>query len=169
MVLLLDEIDMLRTKKNEVLLPFFDWPSMPGSRLILIAISNTMDLPEKISPKVVATLVSYVLTNSFAQVNSRVSHKIRFDPYRAVQLEEILRVRLHKRYETLFEDGALTFIAASVANVTGDVRRGVQAARKALYVAEEAFHRLHPEKQVYEGGILCDLVTLLALSLAREL
>lgn len=51
-VLLLDEIDMLRTKRNEVLLPFFDWPSMPDSRFILIAISNTLDLPEKISPKV---------------------------------------------------------------------------------------------------------------------
>lgn len=26
----------------------FDWPSCPGSKLIVVAIANTMDLPERI-------------------------------------------------------------------------------------------------------------------------
>lgn len=83
-------------------------------------------------------------------MNSRVSLKVRFDPYRADQLEEILRVRLQKKYERLFEEGALKYIATSVATTSGDVRRCVQAARKALFVAEDEFHKNNPKVDVYD-------------------
>ena len=50
-VLLLDEIDMLVTKDQSILYNFFDWPRLTGAKLIVIAISNTLDLPERFDKK----------------------------------------------------------------------------------------------------------------------
>ena len=46
-VVLVDELDQLVTKKNDVIYNFFNWPNQPHSKLIVIAIANTMDLPER--------------------------------------------------------------------------------------------------------------------------
>ena len=53
-ILLLDELDYLINKRQSLVYNFFEWPSLPNSRLIVIAIANTMDLPERLlSNKVV--------------------------------------------------------------------------------------------------------------------
>lgn len=44
----MDELDLLVTKKQTVMYNFFEWPNRPNSKLIVIAIANTMDLPERI-------------------------------------------------------------------------------------------------------------------------
>lgn len=45
-VLLIDEIDYLNTSKETVLYNFFDWPlRATRARLVVIGISNTIDLP----------------------------------------------------------------------------------------------------------------------------
>eukprot|EP00978_Attheya_sp_CCMP212_P014153 scaffold35935_cov44-Attheya_sp.AAC.6 len=56
-VLLLDEIDYLLTKKQTVLYNFFDWPLRAstegaGSRLVVIGISNTINLPDRLQKSV---------------------------------------------------------------------------------------------------------------------
>ena len=52
-VLLLDEVDYLVTEKETVLYSFFDWPlrALPGAKLIVIGIANTINLPDRLSPK----------------------------------------------------------------------------------------------------------------------
>ena len=62
-VLLLDEIDYLVTKKQTVLYNFFDWPRRAcengtGPRLIVIGISNTLNLPSRLKPSVQSRLGS---------------------------------------------------------------------------------------------------------------
>ena len=52
LLLLVDELDALVTKKQTLLYNLFDWPSHPGSRLLIISIANTMDLPERLSAKI---------------------------------------------------------------------------------------------------------------------
>ena len=47
-VLLIDELDALVTKKQTLLYNLFDWPCHSHSKLLVIAIANTMDLPEKL-------------------------------------------------------------------------------------------------------------------------
>ena len=47
-MLVVDEVDCLVSAKQRVLYTLFDWPFHPSSRLVLIAIANTIDLPEKI-------------------------------------------------------------------------------------------------------------------------
>ena len=46
-VVLVDELDQMITKKQDVIYNFFNWPHVAHSRLIVIAIANTMDLPER--------------------------------------------------------------------------------------------------------------------------
>ncbi|CAB4057187.1 ORC1 [Lepeophtheirus salmonis] len=47
-VLLVDELDMLCTSRRQnVLYNLFDWPNRSGSNLVVLAIANTMDLPER--------------------------------------------------------------------------------------------------------------------------
>ena len=46
-VVLVDELDQMVTKKQDVIYNFFNWPHVAHSKLIVIAIANTMDLPER--------------------------------------------------------------------------------------------------------------------------
>ena len=46
-VVLMDELDQLVTKDQSVMYNFFNWPSLAHSRLIVLAVANTMDLPER--------------------------------------------------------------------------------------------------------------------------
>ncbi len=58
-LLLADELDLLWTRRQTVLYNLFDWPSRLSARLIVLAVANTMDLPERIMKnKVSSRLVS---------------------------------------------------------------------------------------------------------------
>lgn len=47
-VVLMDELDQLVTAKQDVVYNFFNWPTLVGSKLVVIAVANTMDLPERV-------------------------------------------------------------------------------------------------------------------------
>ena len=51
-MLLIDEIDMLISRDQSVLYNLFGWPQLPGARLLVIGIANTLDLPERLLPKI---------------------------------------------------------------------------------------------------------------------
>lgn len=51
----MDELDLLVTRKQMVMYNFFDWPNRPLSKLIVVAIANTMDLPERLLKNKVAS------------------------------------------------------------------------------------------------------------------
>ncbi|CAL9225368.1 unnamed protein product [Arabidopsis halleri] len=44
-ILLIDELDLLVTRNQSVLYNILDWPTKPNSRLVVLGIANTMDLP----------------------------------------------------------------------------------------------------------------------------
>jgi len=48
LVLVLDELDYLVTRKQSVIYNLFEWATNGSSALIVVAISNTMDLPERV-------------------------------------------------------------------------------------------------------------------------
>ena len=67
-VVLMDELDQLVTKNQSVMYNFFNWPSLRHSRLIVLAVANTMDLPERtLSNKISSRLGQYscVLSKSY--------------------------------------------------------------------------------------------------------
>lgn len=78
-VLLVDELDMLWNRKQTVLYNLFDWPTQSQARLIVLAIANTMDLPEK------------MMMN---RISSRMGlTRLQFAPYTHLQLQEIVSCR----------------------------------------------------------------------------
>lgn len=108
-VVLVDEIDALLTKKQEVLYHIFDWPTQAKSELIVTGISNTMDLAERFLPRVASRLGR---------------HRIVFAPYRKVELEALVRQRLQET--NVFSQEAVTFAATKIAGFSGDARRALQ-------------------------------------------
>jgi origin recognition complex subunit 1 len=44
----MDQLDQLVTTKQDVVYNFFHWPILVGSKLIVIAVANAMDLPERV-------------------------------------------------------------------------------------------------------------------------
>ena len=79
-ILLLDELDYLINRKQSLVYNFFEWPSLPNSRLVVVAIANTMDLPERLLSNKVASRLGMC--------------RINFAPYTHPQLLEIIQFYL---------------------------------------------------------------------------
>ena len=98
-VLLVDELDMLWNRKQTVLYNLFDWPSREEARLVVLAIANTMDLPEKML---------------MARVASRLGlTRLQFSPYTHAQLQEIVAARL-AGLPDVFDVDAVQLVARKV-------------------------------------------------------
>jgi len=117
-VLLIDEVDCLATPTQAVLYKMFDWLGMPNARLVLAAISNTMDLPERLLPRVASRFHI---------------ERVDFEPYTKVQIYDILVNRLRGQNALdAFGDVVLRLCAARVASATGDIRKSLQICRRAV-------------------------------------
>uniref|UniRef100_A0A663EJK5 Origin recognition complex subunit 1 n=1 Tax=Aquila chrysaetos chrysaetos TaxID=223781 RepID=A0A663EJK5_AQUCH len=66
-VLVVDELDLLWTRKQNVMYNLFDWPTQKHSKLIILAIANTMDLPERIMMNRVASRLNRLNTEILLQ------------------------------------------------------------------------------------------------------
>uniref|UniRef100_A0A060TFZ7 Origin recognition complex subunit 1 n=1 Tax=Blastobotrys adeninivorans TaxID=409370 RepID=A0A060TFZ7_BLAAD len=122
MVVLMDELDQLVTKNQTVMYNFFNWPTFTHSRLIVIAVANTMDLPER------------MLSN---KISSRLGlTRIQFPGYSHTQLKEIIYSRLEGETSALVEKDAVEFAARKIAGVSGDARRALDICRRAVELAE---------------------------------
>ncbi|SGY83361.1 BQ5605_C009g05632 [Microbotryum silenes-dioicae] len=116
-VVLVDELDQMITKKQDVIYNFFNWPHVPHSRLIVIAVANTMDLPER---------------EMSGKIRSRLgSNRIVFTPYKWEELQTILLARL-QGLDEVFAPRAIEIIARRVAAGPGDARRALDIARRTV-------------------------------------
>ena len=121
-IVLMDELDLLLTKNQKVIYNFFDWPNKTNSQLIVLAIANTMDLPER------------TLSNKVA---SRLEMKrITFQPYTYQQLVTIVESRLASF--NIFSPNAIELCARKVGSVSGDARRALAICRRAIELVEES-------------------------------
>eukprot|EP00850_Spirogloea_muscicola_P010437 SM000061S19264 [mRNA] locus=s61:425523:429702:- [translate_table: standard] len=118
-ILLVDELDLLMTKKQTVLYNLFNWPTLPGSQLVVVGIANTMDLPERLLPRILSRLG---LT------------RVAFTPYTRQQLQAIVAARLQE--SPVFDAQAVELASRKVAAVSGDVRRALELCRRAVEVAQ---------------------------------
>ena len=50
-LLVLDEVDQLDSRDQEILYSVFEWPQLKGSRLSLVGIANALDLTDRILPR----------------------------------------------------------------------------------------------------------------------
>ncbi|XP_077005764.1 origin recognition complex subunit 1 isoform X2 [Tamandua tetradactyla] len=119
-VLLVDELDLLWTQKQDVMYNLFDWPTHKDARLVVLTIANTMDLPERIMMN---------------RVSSRLGlTRMSFQPYTHNQLQQILVSRL--KHLKAFEDDAIQLVARKVAALSGDARRCLDICRRATEICE---------------------------------
>lgn len=123
-VLLVDELDLLVTRKQDVIYNLFDWATRKSSKLIIVAIANTMDLAQRMLPRVASRM-------GFQQ--------IMFTSYTRDQLEQIVKARLASI--DAFDSDAITWCASKIAAVSGDARRALQICRRAADIAELASER----------------------------
>jgi origin recognition complex subunit 1 len=110
-VVLFDEVDYLVTKKQRLLYDIFDWPvrAIHGRRLVVIAISNTVNLPERLHPR----------------VQSRMTKRCFFKAYAEKEISDIVRAKVSQaspNYE-VFTDDAIKFVSKKTAATTGDIRK----------------------------------------------
>lgn len=120
-ILILDELDYLVTSRQSVIYNLFEWATRGHSSLVVVGISNTMDLPERLLPRVESRL------------NIR---RVNFLPYDRNALEAIITDRLGTLDAFRAGDGGLELCARKVASVSGDVRRALEVCRLAAQVAE---------------------------------
>ncbi|XP_016845369.1 origin recognition complex subunit 1 isoform X1 [Nasonia vitripennis] len=119
-LLLVDELDLLCTKRQDVVYNLLDWPTKTGAKLVVVTIANTMDLPERVL---------------MGKVTSRLGlSRLTFPPYNYKQLEEIVASRL--RGFNAFGGETIQLVARKVAAVSGDARRALDICRRATEIAE---------------------------------
>ena len=118
-VLLVDELDYLLTPQQKVIYNIFDWPTKSSAKLAVIGTANTMDLPERVLPR----------------VSSRMgTTRVVFKAYQREQLKQIIEQRLQAT--KVFSNDAITFCAMAVAGVSGDCRTALQICRRAVEIAQ---------------------------------
>lgn len=119
-VVLVDELDQLWTRKQDVMYNLFDWPNNRHSRLVVVAVANTMDLPERVLVK---------------RVSSRIGmQRLTFQPYTHEQLVTIVTMRLQG--VQAFSVKAMELCARKVAALSGDARRALDICRRAAEIAQ---------------------------------
>ncbi|RLW05909.1 hypothetical protein DV515_00004733, partial [Chloebia gouldiae] len=128
-VLVVDELDLLWTRKQNVMYNLFDWPTQKHSKLIILAIANTMDLPERIMMNRVASRLGLT--------------RMSFQPYTYKQLQQIVSSRL--KGVKAFEEDAVQLVSRKVAALSGDARRCLDICRRATEICEFARQNRTPE------------------------
>ncbi|CAN8217235.1 unnamed protein product [Coccothraustes coccothraustes] len=128
-VLIVDELDLLWTRKQNVMYNLFDWPTQKHSKLIILAIANTMDLPERIMMNRVASRLGLT--------------RMSFQPYTYKQLQQIVSSRL--KGVKAFEEDAVQLVSRKVAALSGDARRCLDICRRATEICEFTRQKRAPE------------------------
>ncbi|XP_062400253.1 cell division control protein 6 homolog [Sardina pilchardus] len=123
-LLVLDEMDQLDSKSQDVLYTIFEWPYLPKSRLCLIGIANALDLTDRILPRLQAK----------PHCRPQLLH---FPPYSRQELTAIVQDRLAQAGgDGVLDASAVQFCARKVSAVSGDARKALDICRRAVEMVE---------------------------------
>ena len=128
-ILVVDEIDFLINKTQSLLYNLFNWTTYDYSKLIVITISNTLDFPDHLLPK----------------IKSRMgNNKLMFKPYNKEELMDIIKFK-GIDYDK-YSDDAIKLCCMKVSAINGDLRRTFQI----LLRAKELFSLENTRKSKYK-------------------
>jgi cell division control protein 6 len=154
--LLIDEADNI-SPNSDAFLTFLakTLPRKVYCRLILIMLTNRLDWEKTLDPRI----------SSFLKKTD-----ILFEPYDAMDLLEILQLRVEKAIDKKkVEDGALNKVAAYASRDTGDARKAVELLAKAVKEAEKTSGRLTvKEVDIAERQLEVDKTEQLIKALAKQ-
>ncbi|KAF9974620.1 AAA ATPase [Actinomortierella ambigua] len=150
-VLILDEIDQLVTKDQDVLYKLFEWTTREKSRLTLIGIANALDMTDRFLPRLKAKDVEPQLLN--------------FNPYQVADVRNIILDRLFSleemfpssvstaaagagaedtkkpRIPPLMQRPAIELCARKIAAGTGDLRKALDICRQTVEMVEMEYKK----------------------------
>lgn len=126
-IVLLDELDSLITRDQQLLFQLFKMANLKTIpltkiKLILLGISNTLDLSNTFLPK---------LIRNNLQLDS-----IQFLPYTSDQIKSIIMNRLSSLEEDVFHPGAVQLCCKKAASVSGDLRKAFDICYKSIELVE---------------------------------
>ncbi|XP_072343474.1 cell division control protein 6 homolog isoform X1 [Scyliorhinus torazame] len=137
-LLILDEMDQLDSKAQDILYRLFEWPWLTNSRLVLIGIANALDLTDRILPRL--------------QARPKCKPELlNFAPYSREQIVAIVQDRLNQvSGENVFDSVAVQFCARKVSSVSGDARKALDMCRRAVEIVESNVRNQTTTKPVLE-------------------
>uniref|UniRef100_A0A0N5BPH6 Origin recognition complex subunit 1 n=1 Tax=Strongyloides papillosus TaxID=174720 RepID=A0A0N5BPH6_STREA len=121
LIILIDELDLLCTKKLDIIYDIFNWTTTPSAKVSVIAIANTLDLPER--------LLNQRITSRLG------ANRICFQPYEHEQIAKIIKKRT-EGFAGLSED-AINLASRKVAALNGDLRKALDILTRATEMAME--------------------------------
>ncbi|SCV02622.1 LAMI_0H01244g1_1 [Lachancea mirantina] len=160
-LVLLDELDALVTKSQDVMYNFFNWTTYKNANLVIVAVANTMDLPERQLGNKVSSRIGFT--------------RIMFTGYNHEELKSIINLRLkgvdgrffyvdikngsaqivteengfhfdpremHKVRLKISPD-AVEIASRKIASISGDARRALKACKRAVEIAEHEYMEKH--------------------------
>lgn len=127
-LLVLDEVDQLESKDQSVLYTVFEWPALKGSKLALVGIANSLDLTDRVLPRL-QVKAAYKPT------------LLAYPPYTKQQIIDILTARLKEGAGEnnpipVITPRAIAFLASKISSLSGDLRKALDVCRRALELAE---------------------------------
>ncbi|KAH3686411.1 hypothetical protein WICPIJ_002590 [Wickerhamomyces pijperi] len=127
-IVVLDELDKLITTNQQILFELFSWCCFPQSKLCLIGISNSLDMIDRLLPRL--------------KINGMNPHTLNFLPYGAEHIEQIIVEKLQlltpgsKQGTPLFHPAAVKLCAKKCASNSGDLRRAFDIIKNSFELLE---------------------------------
>ncbi|AAS52816.2 AER133Cp [Eremothecium gossypii ATCC 10895] len=162
-VVLLDELDALVTKNQDVMYNFFNWTTYENSKFVVVAVANTMDLPErqlgnKVSSRIGFTRIMFTgytheelktiinlrlmdLNDSHFYVDPETGNSYLIQDGDTTQLPKDVS-KLQKVRLKISED-AVEIASRKIASVSGDARRALKVCKRAVEIAEQDYMEKH--------------------------
>jgi archaeal cell division control protein 6 len=154
--ILIDEADNI-TSESDVFLTFLakTLPKRVPVRLFYVFLTNRLEWEKNLDPRILSVLKKQDMI---------------FEPYDAMDLIEILRLRVEKALDpTKVDELAVRKIAAYASRETGDARKAVELLAKAVKVAEDGSGKLtESEVDIAEHSLEVDKTEELIWSLALQ-
>lgn len=170
-VVLLDELDALVNKTQDIMYNFFNWTTYENAKLIVIAVANTMDLPErqlgnKVSSRIGFTRIMFTgytyeelkkiiefrlrgMNNSFFYEDTKTGSAYIVEPEKEQDGKDLPS---HvKKVQLKMTDDAIEIASRKVASVSGDARRALKVCKRAAEIAEQHYMTKHGYS--YDGHV----------------
>lgn len=143
-IVVLDELDHVVTRDQEVLFKVFHWAFARNSNLILVGIANALDLTDRFLPRL--------------RSNNLTPETLAFSPYSAAEIAHIIETRLrslNSQDETsipLMHPAAIQLCARKTAANTGDLRKAFDICRRAIELVEEEVRKKQASEESSESS-----------------
>lgn len=163
LVLLLDELDALVNKSQDIMYNFFNWTTYENAKLIVVTIANAMDLPERELGNKVSSRIGFtrIMFSGYThdELKTIIGHRLRGlnDTYFYVNTKtgsaRLIEKPEEDKYNTegkslpsgikkvrlQMSTDAIEIAARKVASVSGDARRALKICKRATEIAESQY------------------------------